>query len=70
VQSGIIIAGGEVTDWSYNHNAMGVSGFLNLSYMWSHYGYYSWTGWTSTHIDYAYVFSPISPNAFQNSGYN
>ncbi len=71
VSAGLITAGGEVTDWSSsNHNAMGVSGFTNLSYMVNHTGYYSWNGWNYSHIDYSYVFSSLGTNAFQDSGYN
>lgn len=71
VSAGLITAGGEVTDWSSSSpNAMGVSGFTNLSYMVNHTGYYSWNGWNYSYTDYSYVFSSLGTNAFQDSGYN
>jgi len=71
VSQGTMSAGGEVTDFvAFEHNAMGVSGLLNLSYMRNHTGYWSWNGWSGTRINYSYLLTRISNNAFQNSGYN
>lgn len=71
VSSGIIEAGGEVTDYSSTqHNAMGVSSFSNLSYKRNHAGYYAWPGWSGVIVNYSYVFSSLSSTSFQNSGYN
>lgn len=68
--SGIIEAGGEVTDWSGSHNAMGISTFDTLTYMRNHTGYYSWNGWSAARTDYSYWFTGLSNNSFQNGGYN
>lgn len=70
VSSGLIEAGGEVTDWSGSHNAMGISTFDTLTYMRNHAGYYSWNGWSGSHTDYSYWFSGLSSTSFQNGGYN
>jgi len=71
VSSGTMSAGGEVTDFvSGQHNAMGISGFLNLSYKRNHTGYWAWSGWSGTRINYSYWLTPISGKAFQNGGYN
>lgn len=67
-----ITAGGEVTDASFTtHNALGVSGFLNLQYkrndavLWS-----PWNNWGYQQSDYSYLFTPINSNSFQVRGYN
>lgn len=71
VSSGHMVSGGEVTDFSSTqHNAMGISTFQNLSYKRNHAGYYSWSGWSSTGVNYSYWFTGISNNKFQNGGYN
>jgi hypothetical protein len=75
VDRGRMVVGGEVTDFDAyccppSHNAMGVAGFTNLTWMKNHQGYYAYNGFQGIRMDDGYQFRVLGPDHAQASGNN
>ena len=70
----VVQAGGEVTKFDSDDNAMGVSGFHDMEYKRASNGiWYSWSAWHITHVDTSDGYTLVqlgSIDEFQNYGNN